>query len=105
MEKRRGASQSVWGALTQPHRLVAYKQHSCVAHSSGGWKSDQVPAGSGHRYLLPTPGRRDEIAVWSFICKGTHPAHKGLSTSHKPHLLMPSFRGLGYEFWGDTFRP
>lgn len=47
-----------WGTVTQPHRLVVYKQHHCIAHRSGGWKLDQGPAGSGHRYLVPPPARQ-----------------------------------------------
>lgn len=59
-----GASPSGWGAVTQPHRLVVCKQHRCIAHRSGGWKSDQGPAGSGHRYPVhththtPPPGQK-----------------------------------------------
>lgn len=85
-------SSSVWAALTESHRLPR-KQQECISPSSGGWGvQDQALAdlasGRGTRpgsqmaifSLCPQVAEGvGEFSGVSFICKDTHPIHKGFT--------------------------
>ena len=104
---------------------VAFKQQELVLHSSGGWEvkiKETYPSYNPHRasqtgssfleseifsvwwepaslgLTVSSHERRCKGALWGLLYKGTNPIHNEI-TFQRPHLQIPSLRGLGFNTW------
>ena len=82
---------------------VAYKQQKFLSHSSGGWKSaikgqqDRARSPSDLRLLTVSThgGRGWECLFYKHWCHSWGLQPHDLSSSQRPHLLLPSSLGVG----------